>query len=193
MRTLDKNNFLRTLSRTCACLLLAATFDAAADARSTTYQLDIPAQSLSDALQALALASQHKLLYDTVLVKGKSSPALKGDFTAEEAVKRLLSGTNLSYEVTEDGLVLIRPPSAPARSSASRASDVGGLQWASASSASPSQAEGAQRADADGRTEEASKGANAYASGIQEIIVTATKRSENIQNVPMSIDRKSVV
>lgn len=128
MRTLDKNTFLRTLSRACACLFLTATFAIAADVRSTTYQLDIPAQSLGDALQTLALASQHKLLYDTILVKGKSSPALKGDFTTEEAVRKLLSGTDLDYEVTEDGLVLIRPAGAPPSPSALHSDPRGGYQ-----------------------------------------------------------------
>lgn len=104
---------MRTSVLALALLLATASLAAAADTRGTTYPLDIPAQSLDDALQALALASQHKLLYDTGLVRGKSSPALKGQFTTEEAVKRLLSGTNLSYEVTGDGLVLIRAAGSP--------------------------------------------------------------------------------
>src|ERR1700683_3625046 len=84
-----------------------------AQSRSVTYNLDIPAQNLKDALQALALASQHKLLYSSELVDGKRSAALKGQFTAEQAVKALLSGTHLSYEVTSDGLVLIRASDSP--------------------------------------------------------------------------------
>ena len=117
MRRVDENRFLRTLSRACACLLLSTTFAFAVDARSTTHQLNIPSQALDGALQALALVSQHKLFYDAALVRGKTAPALKGQFTTEEAVKRLLSGTNLHYEVTDDGLVMIRPASASPPSS----------------------------------------------------------------------------
>jgi len=86
---------------------LGTTIATATEARSSTYNLDIPAQNLNDALQALALASQHKLLYSSGLVDGKSAPALKGEFTTEEAVRQLLTGTGLVYEVA-DGLVLIR-------------------------------------------------------------------------------------
>src|SRR5665213_1945896 len=90
-----------------ATTLLLGTAVAAppAQSRAVTYNLDIPAQSLNDALQALALASKHKLLYSSELVDGKKSPALKGQFTTEQAVKALLSGTHLRFEVTSDGLV----------------------------------------------------------------------------------------
>ena len=79
---------------TCKILVmaLAAVFSVccfqvtAAQATTATYNLDIPAQSLNDALQALALASQHKLLYSSELVDGKIAPAIKGEFTTEQAV-----------------------------------------------------------------------------------------------------------
>jgi iron complex outermembrane recepter protein len=84
----------------------------AAEPSSPTYNLDIPAQNLNDALQTFALASQHKLIYSSDLVDGKKSPALKGNYTTEQALKRLLAGTNLQYEVTSSGLVMIRAPDA---------------------------------------------------------------------------------
>ena len=90
-------------------LLLGTTIAARpAEAHSVKYDLDIPSQNLNDALQAFALASHHKLLYSSELVDGKRSPALKGKFTTEEAIKGLLTDTHLGYEVTSDGLVLIR-------------------------------------------------------------------------------------
>jgi iron complex outermembrane recepter protein len=111
------------LSALCTTLVFGTTVGAQqAEARSVTYNLDIPSQSLNDALQALALSSQHKLLYSSELVDGKTSPAIKGRFTTEQAVKALLAGTKLSYEVTSDGLVLIRA----AGESASSKSSTGG-------------------------------------------------------------------
>src|ERR1700733_7396151 len=104
------------LSALCTTLLLGTTLAAQpAQARSVTYDLDIPAQSLNDALQAFALVSQHKLLYSSELVDGKNSPALKGQFTTEQAVKTLLGGTNLGYQVTSDGLILITAADEPPR------------------------------------------------------------------------------
>src|SRR6185312_12347306 len=73
-----------------------------------TYSLDIPAERLSDALQAFALAAHHKLLYSSKLVEGRRSVPLKGVFTTEEAIERLLSGTKLPYKITPDGLIVIR-------------------------------------------------------------------------------------
>src|SRR5262245_5666863 len=69
-------------------------------ARSPSYTLDIPAGDLNSALQELALASHHKLFYKAELVEGKTAPALKGEYTAEQAVEKLLSGTNLVWEIT---------------------------------------------------------------------------------------------
>lgn len=77
---------------------------------NTFTEFNIPAQNLTDSLEAVALASHQKLLYSSALVKGKSAPALKGQYTLDQAVQRLLSGTDLIYEVS-DGLVIIHPKS----------------------------------------------------------------------------------
>src|SRR5688572_8922847 len=70
----------------CSFVFLTVTALAApqAQARIATYNLDIPAQNLNSALQELALASQHKLFYKAELIEGKTAPALKGDYTAEQ-------------------------------------------------------------------------------------------------------------
>jgi outer membrane receptor protein involved in Fe transport len=107
------------LAGICFALLPRFTWAAQpAEARSATFALDIPSQNLDGALQALALVSRHKLLYPTAVVEGMRSSALKGEFTAEQAVQRLLVGTNLTYEFTADGMVLIREKGA-------KSSDVG--------------------------------------------------------------------
>jgi hypothetical protein len=104
----------------------------AAEALSVTYDLDIPSQSRKDALEAFALASHHKLLYSAVLVDGKISPALKGQYTAEQALTILVSGTNLDHEVTSDGVVLIRAagkPSSPHTAPASMGAPTTGASF----------------------------------------------------------------
>lgn len=82
-----------------------------ADAQQERCSLNIPAQNLDEALQTLALACHHKLLYTSALVADKQVAALKGQFTATEAMQRLLAGSGLTFEVTSDGLVLIRSAS----------------------------------------------------------------------------------
>lgn len=106
--------FRRTLACVSALLALySAVVTADNRSRSATYHLDIPEQSLDSTLRQLALASQHKLFYPSELVEGVNSCALKGEFTAEQAVQKLLSGTNLTYEITPSSVVLIRPKSSP--------------------------------------------------------------------------------
>src|ERR1700733_13270987 len=79
---------------------IAALSFADAQAKSITYNLNIPAEDLTSALQSFAIASHHKLLYRTELTAGKNSGGLKGQFTAAEAVERLLAGTGLTFEIT---------------------------------------------------------------------------------------------
>jgi iron complex outermembrane receptor protein len=57
--------------------------------------LDIPAQPLSSALEALRTRSNIQLLYSADLVGRRNSPAVRGELSAEEALKRLLRGTGL--------------------------------------------------------------------------------------------------
>jgi iron complex outermembrane recepter protein len=93
------------------CSNLLMHFSFAADppnSSSVKYKLDIPAENLNDALQALAISTHHKLFYSSDLVESKKSPALRGLYTIDQAVKHLLVGTGLRYEITADSLVMIR-------------------------------------------------------------------------------------
>jgi len=62
----------------------------------TRYAIDIPAQNLGDALQPLHSRHTNKLLYSSDLVAGKTSSAIKGQFTTEEGVRRKSSRTPVS-------------------------------------------------------------------------------------------------
>src|ERR1700722_7237072 len=107
---------MRNLCRTFTVSIFAAILTAGtltfadADARSISYDLNIPSEDLTAALQSFAIASHHKLLYKAELTAGKTSRALKGQFTAQEAMEALLSGTGLSYEITGSSVVLIKNP-----------------------------------------------------------------------------------
>jgi len=192
------------LAALCTTLLLGTTIASPpAEARSTTYNLDIPSQSLKDALQALALASQHKLLYSADLVEGRKSPKLKGEFTTEQAVKVLLSGTDLKYEVTSDGFVLIRATDPPPTTNAAGVDtgDAGSESLALVSTPdaafSPSPTGGKDQgyrrlrlAQVDAKTTTTTSRDEMEfhdETRLEEIIVTAQKRTENLQDVPVSV------
>lgn len=79
-------------------------------ADETKHHFDIPAQDLASALQALAGQSGAAMLYTEQTTQGKRSPNLQGDYTTQAAVDKLLAGAGLTYQVADNGTVLIRQP-----------------------------------------------------------------------------------
>lgn len=89
--------------------LAAAALVAAPPAMAQSLQsYDLPAQPLSDALTAAAQRAGVLVLAPTQLVDGLRAPALKGQFTAEEALRRLLDGSGLVLDRAGDGYVVRR-------------------------------------------------------------------------------------
>jgi iron complex outermembrane receptor protein len=70
--------------------------------------IDIPAQSLSSALDNLAKQTKLQMLFDRQLLVGKQSSDLSGDYTGIEAAYKLLAGSGLIVEKTGDNAVSIR-------------------------------------------------------------------------------------
>ncbi|WP_133490031.1 TonB-dependent siderophore receptor [Alcanivorax sp. 24] len=77
--------------------------------------LNLPAQSLDQALLDLADATGVTLIYDTVLTQDKQSPALRGNYSATAALDQLLAGSGLRYRRNDDGSYTLE--AAPAQSS----------------------------------------------------------------------------
>ena len=152
-------------SLSAAALLMGATMAAPAVAQAAVYQFDIPAENLGKALRDLGDASNTQLLFSPSLVAGRSSPALHGKLSSDEALKRLLAGSNLTFRRTGANVVLIeaRPVTA---SRASALKDA--LPSPQPAAAAPTQAD------------------NAPVS-VEEVIVTGSKRPENVQTVPASV------
>lgn len=203
-----KLGFKATLVALTVAGLLSATLARPAAAHSSTYKLNIPPEKLSDALQAFALASEHKLLYSSRLVEGLHSGGLDGEYTAEEAVARLLSGTGLAYRVTADSMVVIGPTaeSLVENSESSRSAQTGKsrsqlseggksfldrfhlaqLDAGRISTVAPRGVSG--RFGAEDRASGTSAEDKSTSSGrLEEIVVTSQKREENVQSVPISI------
>src|SRR5688572_12309308 len=74
-------------------------------------KLDIPAQPLADSLRALGFASNTNIIVDPGLVDGITAPALTGTATAQEALARLLAGTQLRFRFVDEKTVSLMPPS----------------------------------------------------------------------------------
>ncbi|HTT06950.1 MAG TPA: TonB-dependent receptor [Steroidobacteraceae bacterium] len=179
---------LRTAGRRClrsaqggalACLLLTPIRVAAAEPPATIYMFHIQQQSLRDALEAFALASNHRLFYQSSIVAGMSSSPLQGRFTLAQALESLLGGTGLTYAVTSSGVVLItrQRASALSRWMTRMAATLSGLaSGGAAQSARARLGPGRQPGDDGQGLDE-----------LEEVTVTATRRSEAELDVPMSI------
>lgn len=81
----------------------------------TVSPFDIPAQPLSQALEAFSDITGVSFAYKTGDFSGLQSPGVKGSLTAGQALTRLLSGTGVVFEFTGERTVALSKPVTDAR------------------------------------------------------------------------------
>jgi hemoglobin/transferrin/lactoferrin receptor protein len=96
-----------------AMALAAAVPTGSAQAAEGRTAIELPAQSLAVSLEALAGSFHSQLLYSADLVKGLNGTALKGEFSAEEALGKLLQGSGLEARPAGNGNFTIQKASSP--------------------------------------------------------------------------------
>jgi iron complex outermembrane recepter protein len=177
-----------------ACLTVigfAAADDVKAAIRKTT---DIPAQGLGPALQALAKERGFQIVYVSDEVNSLRTQGARGELTSEEALKQILSETGLTYRIFGDDAVSIVPVSSSA--AADRTSSAATDRTSSAvvedrdarelrSESRPESWQRLRLAQAD--TDQSQALTSGLASGLEEVIVTAQKRTERLQDVPVPV------
>ncbi|WP_258187436.1 secretin and TonB N-terminal domain-containing protein [Trinickia symbiotica] len=86
---------------------------------------DLPAQPLAQALQAFGRMTELVVLAPAPLLEGRTSAAVKGDYSPREALERVLTGTGLRPEFTgaDEAIIVAEPAAAPAASSAASTDD----------------------------------------------------------------------
>jgi outer membrane receptor protein involved in Fe transport len=79
-----------------------------------TFKLDIQEQALGSALKSFAEQSDLQVVYFAALVNGKRAPALHGQYTATDALDRLLADSDLTYSSVDERSYTITaiPPAA---------------------------------------------------------------------------------
>jgi outer membrane receptor protein involved in Fe transport len=161
--------------RTLIILACAATFSATALA-DTRHRLEIPPGELTAALQAVAKQSGAELIYSVKQIQGIRTNGVKGNFSPETAVSKLLEGTDLKLIVQPSGVLLI---SSAAAVKASEAGGVAGLRVAqsgdkvaSLQNAAPHGGEDALSADEEDSAGHAQPAASGHKA--QEIVVTGS-------------------
>ncbi len=176
-----------------ACLMAGIhSRDAQADLVSKV-RFNIAPQQLSSALLQYSKQSGVQISSPGSLIEGKSSTGVVGTFPARDGLDRLLQGTDLAYDVIDANTILIRTVNSTVGQSESRMPQTSGvgndlehrevqssLRLARSQNA---QGGGSRAQDANVlNAQEESAGAK-----LEEIIVTATKRAQNVQDIPMSL------
>ena len=153
----------------------AASVGRAADPAPTaqTISFDIKPQPLSSALNSLALQSHQQILFTPEIANGKTSKGVRGLLTADAALAQLLAGTGLSSSKSVGGMVLVSQADAKG---ASAASDPLGAP----AGASNDQSQSSQQTNRSPQVQSTT--------ALEEILVTAQKREERLQDVPISMN-----
>ena len=82
-----------------SALALAVSLPVAGYVQAQEFELNIPAQPLSTALQVFGQQTNLQLLYSPDTVKDKHSSAVSGKMDPVQAIERLLAGTGVSYSL----------------------------------------------------------------------------------------------
>src|SRR5277367_2928802 len=70
-------------------------------------KFNLPSQSLAESLRAVASQTQTNILFDRALVHGLMAQALDAQLNLDQAMRRLLAGTGLTYRKTDEKTVVI--------------------------------------------------------------------------------------
>src|SRR6266481_8073031 len=145
------------LSCTTWCLIASSSAGAQS---ATELSADIPPQSLTQALTALAQQTGLQLIYVSAVAGTQQSRGAQAGLSLSAALTRLLEGTGLQFEFLNARMVKIYAPLNPAQP-ISR-------------SALPSEHHAARQPAA-------------RALALEEVVVTATRREDRATNVPISM------
>jgi iron complex outermembrane receptor protein len=163
----EKGVHFNTLIMLSACgVVIATPVQAAADPVPIRKNFHITASSLNNTLAHYVRDTDLQLVYDSGATRRVRSPGASGTMSNDEALRALLRGTGFTSLVAPSGVTaIVRQPKAIVAQ--------GPLRAATYSSSEVQ----------DGRAEPQEE----EMTGLADIVVTAQRRQENLQEVPISI------
>jgi TonB-dependent receptor len=93
----------------------------------TRYSFDMAAQPLEAALRSVATRTSTNIIFDGPAIRGRTAPALHGEFTAQAAFRALLQGSGLALNVTQGGSYVVTTPPGQSTTSSQNGSISGHL------------------------------------------------------------------
>jgi len=156
-------------------------------------KLNVPPEALRIALQEFSSASGLQVLFILEDVGTRHTDGVVGEFTPDEALHQLLKGTGLTFSYLDHKTVTIMPagtvsdpPASSADHTSTTLSGVSG-EGSSDRAADSSPWKNFRLAEADTTSSVESKGSESGTAALQEVIVTAEKRAERLQDVPVAM------
>jgi hypothetical protein len=155
----------RTLLALLACLFSLTAFALDLDRK---VDFDIPAQSLSAALIQFSHQSQIQVVISDNISQ-QTTQGVAGSHTIRDALKQLLGVTGLGYRVVGDSsITIVKDPKTTLSTAGEAGTQTTGASYEKSSAA------------------DASRSAPIDSAVLEEVVVTANKRSERLADVPMS-------
>jgi iron complex outermembrane receptor protein len=192
---------LRRARRRLLDLIIAAVFAAAGSLpafASEMHQFSVPAEDGSDAVRDFAAQAHVQIMVAAENVRDKNMQAVNGWLSTDQGLHVLLSGSGLAPQYVDDHSIALVPAVHGSSASTAGESDV-----VASSSPVPDKSPGDEASNkrirlaqttppdqgASGTKTEATSDSknNAPESRLSEIVVTAQKKTERLQDVPMSI------
>jgi TonB-dependent siderophore receptor len=88
-------------------ILLALSAAPVAVYAQASYNFDLPSQPLADALRAVGSLGGVNVTFEPAAVQGRNAPALKGNYSVQQALDHLLAGSGLVLRTTQGGSFLV--------------------------------------------------------------------------------------
>lgn len=98
----------QALSKFTLAAVVSSVLAASAVAQTRSYRFDISNEPLSQALRSYSQIAEQEIIFTEDLVAGLGVTTIKGEFTSEEALAKLLDGTGLVAERSPSGAIMIR-------------------------------------------------------------------------------------
>lgn len=169
------------------CTGIAFAFPALAVTDSARFE--IAAQPLALALKAFADQAHMQLLYEYGVVRSATGNAVSGELERREALGRLLRGTGLEAVYVSDSAATIRPIGRMSNASRSQGGEDRGGQGAKSfwgrfrvAQAGSGVISGSARI-----SDSSYEAGGTKPAALQEVVVTAEKREERLQDVPVPV------
>src|SRR5581483_6998633 len=160
---------------------LLAAWSSAAHAQ---IRFDLPAQPLAQSLTALGSLANLNIYFDAPTVDGIQAPALKAQLSADDALAKLLSGTHLRAVRVDENTVRVVSESEPKHAQTVKEPATGAssrppaVHLAYAEAGPPPVVNTSVDSSASERRQ---------LTPLSEVVVTAEKRDERLQDVPVPV------